>query len=34
MFDLFGKVGSFFLYCEKQNSINPKIITNPKIDKE
>jgi len=26
-------VNSFFLDCEIKNSSNPKIITNPKIDK-
>ena len=28
------KYDSFFLDCEIKNNINPKIITNPKIDKE
>ena len=32
--DLFVMDDSFFLDCEIKNSINPKIITNPKIDKE
>ena len=32
--DLFVMVDSFFLDCEIKNSSNPKIITNPKIDKE
>ena len=31
--DLFVMVDSFFLDCEIKNSSNPKIITNPKIDK-
>ena len=31
--DLFVIVDSFFLDCEIKNSSNPKIITNPKIDK-
>ena len=32
--DLFVMVDSFFLDCEIKNNTNPKIITNPKIDKE
>ena len=32
--DLLFMVDSFFLDCEIKNNINPKIITNPKIDKE
>ena len=32
--DLFVMVDSFFLDYEIKNSSNPKIITNPKIDKE
>ena len=32
--DLFVMDDSFFLDCEIKNSSNPKIITNPKIDKE
>ena len=32
--NLFVKVNSFVLDCEIKNSSNPKIITNPKIDKE
>ena len=31
--DLFVMVNPFFLDCEIKNSSNPKIITNPKIDK-
>ncbi len=31
--DLFVMVDSFFLDFEIKNSSNPKIITNPKIDK-
>ena len=31
--DLFVRADSFFLDCEIKNSSNPKIITNPKIDK-
>ena len=32
--DLLVMVDSFFLDCEIKNNTNPKIITNPKIDKE
>ena len=32
--DLFILVDSFFLDCEIKNTRNPKIITNPKVDKE
>ena len=32
--DLLVMVNSLFLDCEIKNNINPKIITNPKIDKE
>ena len=32
--NLFVKDDSFFLDCEMANRSNPKIITNPKIDKE
>ena len=32
--DLFVIVDSFFLDCEIKNNTNPKITTNPKIDKE
>ncbi len=32
--NLFVKTDSFFLDCELKNISNPKIVTNPKINKE